>query len=268
MFPDVDAWDAWHPTVPAERLAGFDAPWYVAGGWAIDLFLGEATRPHGDLEFAIPDGRFDDVVSLFPELSFAVPFEGAVYELNAESLGRSHQAWAWEPPAGVWRFDVFREPHRDGRWVCRRDPRICLPYNRIIESGKDGVPFLAPEVVLLFKAKATREKDVADLRAVLPRLGAQRAQWLIDALALVHPGHAWSRDLEEVVRGKQRRMSDSERLQQRADNLLPEELAAGGSQDPTAQAEAILRDSDAREAFDESAPDLRIDHRTSEESAE
>jgi hypothetical protein len=57
-------------------------------------------------------------------------------------------------------------------------------------------------------------------------------------------------------------MIDDDRVNARAGELLPEELAAG-SEDPKAQAEAILQDSDDRE----SAPDLRIDHRTSAETA-
>jgi hypothetical protein len=44
--PHVDAWDTWHPRVVAERLAGLTAPWYVAAGWAIDLFRGGPTRAH------------------------------------------------------------------------------------------------------------------------------------------------------------------------------------------------------------------------------
>lgn len=56
------------------------------------------------------------------------------------------------------------------------------------------------------------------------------------------------------------RMDD--RTQRRADHLLPEEQAVG-SDDAEAQAEAILDDSDAREAYAETAPDLRIDHRKS-----
>ena len=59
----------------------------------------------------------------------------------------------------------------------------------------------------------------------------------------------------------------SDRVQQRAAHLLPEERAAG-SDDPGTQAEQILKDSDARETFDESAPDLRIDHRQSTDTVE
>ncbi|MEU7866185.1 hypothetical protein [Dactylosporangium sp. NPDC049140] len=60
-------------------------------------------------------------------------------------------------------------------------------------------------------------------------------------------------------------MIDDERIRDRAE-LLPEELAAG-SDDPEAQAVAVLQDSDDREDYRESAPDLRIEHRTADEAA-
>ncbi|HEU0113240.1 MAG TPA: hypothetical protein VFQ80_01105 [Thermomicrobiales bacterium] len=39
--PDAAAWDAWRPDEIGRLLAGVQAPWRVAGGWALDLFLGE-----------------------------------------------------------------------------------------------------------------------------------------------------------------------------------------------------------------------------------
>ena len=59
----------------------------------------------------------------------------------------------------------------------------------------------------------------------------------------------------------------SDRVQERAAHLLPEEHAAG-SDDPAAQAEQILKDSEARETYDESTPDLRIHHRQSTDTVE
>lgn len=56
-------------------------------------------------------------------------------------------------------------------------------------------------------------------------------------------------------------MSD-DRIDQRAANLLPEERSAG-SADPGAQAEAILAESEEREADPQAAPDSFLEHRTS-----
>ncbi len=59
---------------------------------------------------------------------------------------------------------------------------------------------------------------------------------------------------------------NDDRTERRAADLLPEERAAG-SADPQAQAEAILEESDEREADLEAAPDTFLEHRTSEQAA-
>lgn len=95
--PDVDAWEAWHPRRLTERLSGLPVPWCVAAGWAVDLFHGEQTRAHHDLEAAVPAAHFALLPPLFPELDFWVPAgEGVLVPLTAESLaGDSHQTWAF-----------------------------------------------------------------------------------------------------------------------------------------------------------------------------
>jgi len=191
VVPDLDAWDPWPPIVMARRLEGVDMPWCVAGGWALDLFAGRQTREHGDLEIAVPGDRFADIARLFPDCEFHVPGGGQVVPLSDEAMREHHQTWARERATSAWRFDVFREPHDGDTWICRRDARIRRPYAEIIERDRDGIPYLAPEVVLLFKAKAARDKDHADLRGVLHLLDAGRRSWLADALEVVHPGHPW-----------------------------------------------------------------------------
>jgi hypothetical protein len=59
-IPDP-AWDPWRPEDVTRRLAGVSAPWCVAAGWALDLFRGEQTREHGDLEIAVPAPDFGAV---------------------------------------------------------------------------------------------------------------------------------------------------------------------------------------------------------------
>lgn len=54
-------------------------------------------------------------------------------------------------------------------------------------------------------------------------------------------------------------------MARRAAELLPEEVA-GGSDDPSQQARAILEDSDARAEDRDAAPDSFVEHRTSDEA--
>ena len=192
--PDVDAWAAWSPRQLAGRLSGLPVPWYVAAGWAVDLFRGEQTREHEDLEVAVPADHFGRLPPLFPELEFWVPAgAGRLVPMTAATLaGDSHQTWGWDPAAGRWRLDIFREPHDGDTWICRRDEaRIRRPYREIIQRTADGIPYLAIEVALLFKAKNVRPKDEADFAGALPLLSPAERGWLDAALGLVHPEHPW-----------------------------------------------------------------------------
>lgn len=62
------------------------------------------------------------------------------------------------------------------------------------------------------------------------------------------------------------RMTDSDRVDSRAAHLLPEEVAVD-SDDPRAQAAAILDESDERTADPQAAPDSFVEHRTSQQAA-
>jgi hypothetical protein len=56
-----------------------------------------------------------------------------------------------------------------------------------------------------------------------------------------------------------------ERFESRAEHLLPEEESVG-SDDPRAQAAAILHESDVREDDPQAAPDSFLERRTSEQA--
>lgn len=194
--PDSSVWDAWRPEQVNRLLAGVEAPWYVAAGWAIDLFLGGRRREHEDLEIAVPQARFAELHSALSGLEIFVIDDGRAWPIAEKPVTlETHQTWIREPATGLWRFDVFREPSDGDTWICRRDASLRMPYERLIERTRDGIPYGRPEVVLLYKAKHTRPKDDDDFAAVLPRLEPERRRWLREALELVHPAHRWLPDL-------------------------------------------------------------------------
>ncbi|MFC9324271.1 nucleotidyltransferase domain-containing protein [Kitasatospora sp. NPDC057015] len=184
--------DAWTPAQVAARLAGVSAPWCVAGGWALDLFRGERSRDHSDIEIAVPAGSFAEIRARFPEFAFDAVGPGRVWDtLTPEVMEATHQTWLRDPATGRYLLDVFREPHEGPTWICRRDPSIRLPYEAVVRHNRDGIPYLAPELALLFKAKALRPKDRQDFAGALPLLDAAGRRTLADLLGRVHPGHGW-----------------------------------------------------------------------------
>jgi len=182
----------WTPAEVAQQLAGVGTPWYVAAGWALDLFRGRRTRAHGDIEIAIPAARFPEVRHRFPGYVFDAAGSGRIWENAApEVLAATHQTWLRDPATGNYLLDVFREPHDGDTWICRRDERIRLPYSDVIHRTRDGIPYLAPELVLLFKAKHLRGKDQTDFDATVPHLTPAQRETLTELLTRVHPGHPW-----------------------------------------------------------------------------
>lgn len=201
------------PVVAAAALMGdFRRPWFVSGGWAIDLFVGRVTRDHEDVEvgaffpdqqairghlaawdlFRPEDGRWlpldegDDV--LLPQ-----------FQIQARS--------ATQPPN---QLDIFLNPREGDEWVSRRHPCLRQPVGAIAtrSSGAGGepagIPFLVPEIQLLYKAKAHRHKDEADFSVALPLLDGRRRAWLRRALDAYHPGDPWLQELARTDGGRRR----------------------------------------------------------------
>lgn len=191
--PGLEAWDAWTPRQAAGALEGVDVPWCVVAGWAIDLFIGEQTRVHGDLEIEILCGDFPAVREHLSAYDFFAIGSGQIVALDLEGEWDAdwHQRWVLEPGPRKWRVDLMLKPGDENTWVCRRDESITAPRSEIVETTAEGIPFLRPEAVLLYKAKAARPKDEADLTSCLPRMDKASRKWLAQALARVHPGHPW-----------------------------------------------------------------------------
>jgi hypothetical protein len=198
---EIEALDArwsscWTPSQVAEHLAGIATPWCVAAGWALDLFRGRQTREHGDIEIAIPATAFPEIRDRFPGHAFDAVSSGRVWEEpSPRVLAATHQTWLRDRATGNYLLDVFREPHDGETWIFRHDDAIRLPYNEIIHHTPGGIPYLAPELVLLFKAKHARPKDQADFDETIPHLTPAQRQTLAGFLARAHPGHHWLANL-------------------------------------------------------------------------
>lgn len=84
---------------------------------------------------------------------------------------------------------------QDGQWVSRRDPRVRRPLGTLGGTTPEGVPFLAPEVQLHYKAKARRPKDEEDFTAALPVLTAGQRRWLAGTIEQTYGPHPWAERL-------------------------------------------------------------------------
>lgn len=197
-----DAWSAWHPAELARRLAGVPRPWCVVGGWALDLWHGAGTRPHEDLEFTLLRPDFPLFRAALPDVRLHLVGDGKVRPLAEGEAPPADiaQVWCEDRAARRWRVDMMLEDGTPETWIYKRDPSIRRPRREAVRLGAGGIPYLAPEIVLLFKAKYRRDKDEADFARALPKLDASARDWLRECLGGAHPGHAWLDALETIRR--------------------------------------------------------------------
>lgn len=182
-------------------MAGFAPPWYMVGGWALDLFLGRVTREHSDIDIAVLRADQDALrahlvgwdlrkVVAGSDGGILVPWlEGEWLELPVHEI---HARRSQGEPAAL---EVLLLESTGDLWWFRRNREVVRPLARIGLRALDGLPFLAPEIVLLYKAKIHRPKDDQDFHSVRDALDAERREWLLQALATCHPGHPWLAEL-------------------------------------------------------------------------
>ena len=173
-------------------MSRVDVWWAVAGGWAIDLWLGEQTREHHDVEVVV---RRDDQTTVWDAL---------------------HDDWelrCLDPPGGEWQpwkrtnrielpsfqlearspaleFDIFLESTVDDVWLFRRDHRVRRALVELT-AMRSGIPVVRPEVQLLYMAKSEEPKNEHDFTVASPTLDDASRTWLRRALTIVDSQHQW-----------------------------------------------------------------------------
>jgi hypothetical protein len=112
--PGIDAWAPWHPNEVVKRLAGAPAAWCVVGGWALDLWLRQQTRPHHDLEIAVLRRDFATLRAHLTCFKCFAVAGGSVSVLPADSFPGplQHQIWVLDEPAKAWSNRYFSRTRR------------------------------------------------------------------------------------------------------------------------------------------------------------
>lgn len=172
-----------------ELMSPFAGDYWIAGGWAVDMFLGKVTREHKDIEAAI---RREDQKALLelPGLARAEyakdhklrPWEGENLSLPLHELYLHFENGAT--------VEILLNEFDGGDWVFRRNPRIRRHTRDFARGG--ALPVAVP---LLYKAKDPRDKDAHDFALAAEILPDADRKWLHGAVALDYPAHPWLESL-------------------------------------------------------------------------
>src|SRR6266545_2189922 len=110
--PSRQPWEPLTPEQAVEVMRGVEVPWYIAGGWALDLFIGRQTRAHGDLDIAVLRG---DEPALQRHLGdwelFVVTDKDVLAPWRAGDAFPSDKfaIWARRPGQQLWQIEIVVE---------------------------------------------------------------------------------------------------------------------------------------------------------------
>ncbi len=168
--------------------------WGLAGGYAIEQFLGTSIRPHSDIDITV---FRDEQLKLQRwlvnwQLYVADPPGTLRPWLEGEDLIFGiHDLWGHRTGVEAWQLQVMLTEVEGNEWFSRRSSTI-RGEREALMTHYQGVPCIRPEIQLLYKAKGQRPKDEQDFQACLPVLSLQAKQWLKQSLLLLYPQrHDW-----------------------------------------------------------------------------
>jgi len=189
-------WEPFAPEAVRSLMEPYSGLWWIAGGWALDLWLGAPRRPHKDLDIAVLRADHRELRDLLDtwDLWFAHPDQKvAPFQILDRWEGARldpplHAVWARRSSEDPWFCEFLINEHHDRDWIFRGQP-IERPLDSI-GLIIDGLPVLCPEIVLLYKSEEPKANS-ADMRAAWPYLSTESSEWLKTSLRVLDARHPW-----------------------------------------------------------------------------
>jgi hypothetical protein len=139
--------------------------WWIGGGVALELYLGRSWRGHDDADVGVVR---HDLPALYARLSswdLQVAVDGVLSPWRGQRLrADEHQnnIWCRLAEREPWLLDVTVGEGSSEHWIYRRDPTVQVRWEAAVLRTPDGVPYLSPDLQLMFKSKNMRPKDDID----------------------------------------------------------------------------------------------------------
>ena len=201
----------------------------VCGGFAMDMFVNRATRKHTDYDITVFnedrtailnfmlgqgwniyqhvwDGKGTDhlvaINSADDEIARTVFCVWAVKPdctlMTIEPKDSEKGLYSWKSKSGEHTkcdfIEICFDTKEGDNFICNAEKGITRPLDKAILYN-DGIPYLAPEINLYFKAHPVYmawPKTIVDYYHSAHLLNDESREWLINALKTTFPdGHEW-----------------------------------------------------------------------------
>lgn len=208
--------------IEANKFLSFGGFEYAfCGGFAIEVFLNREIRKHGDIDISAYWQDRDKIIHYMQSLGFHVYemcgggiahhitdvkfqikakrnifcFKDGCSLVKLSPLGETDMYHLDFDHIGQLKLDfiefLFNNRNVDS-FLYARNENISLPITQAI-LNRNGIPYLAPELVLLYKSTDTeRDGYRLDYESAIAEMTSEQKDWLQTALKVMNPsGHKW-----------------------------------------------------------------------------
>jgi len=138
------------------------------------LYLNRVTRVHEDVDIVVLEKHRREL---------------QIFLLETVYRGSLHTT------KQVPHFDIYTLESDGDSCFLKEDKTISLPLAKIGYCNAGDIPFLAPEAVLILKARNTSPKDEQDFSNVINHISASNRLWLKQVMLTCYPDHHWNEKL-------------------------------------------------------------------------
>lgn len=212
-------------------MKGADFPFFICGGFALELFLDKRIRPHSDIDVCVLSKNKKETVEYMQNKHWNLyePIGDSllrpILNTDREQISRLRFFFCIKPNCSfininptsknnIYKFEILNEEQLSFDFIevifneCQNENFICYPDKNVVRKFdkavlyNNDIPYIAPEILLFFKsnsAYSSRTDYQIDFNEVAPHLPRESRVWLINALAKVYDqGHPWIDSLKNI----------------------------------------------------------------------
>ncbi|MFC5406456.1 nucleotidyltransferase domain-containing protein [Cohnella soli] len=180
-------------------MKSFERPWFIAGGWTIDLALDEVTRAHKDMDICIFRSDIEYAISYFQDwdIHVAVPGESRL-EPYKKISDLELPRYCLHLFKGNDFLEILATELIGDEVIFRKNRNITMHISNFIKGSIER-PFVNPAWQLLFKSLSTRIEDEHDFKIYIERMNDdQLKKWLLESMIISNGNKDWIKELARV----------------------------------------------------------------------
>lgn len=183
-------------------MESFERPWFVAGGWTIDLAVNEVTREHKDIDICIFREDAEYTINYFSDwdIQVAIPGEHRLEKVN-QLLDIELPRYCLHLFQGKKFLEILLTEQSGKEVIFRKNRDLRMNINDFSKQN-GNLSFVNPAWQLLFKSLSTREEDEHDFKIYINKVNDHESKkWLFKSIKAVNGNQEWTevlrKDLEE-----------------------------------------------------------------------